>query len=352
MGIVFFIIIFFILVVVHEAGHFIVGRACGIGVREFFVGMGPKLLHFEKNSITYSLRLFPIGGACVFEGEDGIYDDDDTREKNGLPFPEAKVGARIATVLAGPVFNFILAFLFSLIIVGTVGSDPAIVGDLVEDGAAKEAGIEVGDRVIKIGKSKVNLFREISLEAMLTDGTPVKFEIERNGERQVITVLPKYSEKDGRYYFGIMSTGKYEKFNAPGVVKYSVYEVRYWINMVFKSLKMIFTGKAGVKDLSGPVGMANTVGTIYKESKPDGAFYVFINMVNFTVLLSANLGVMNLIPFPALDGGRIFILLIEVIRRKPIPPEKEGVFHMIGFALLILLMAVVMYQDILRIITG
>ena len=108
MGIVFFIIIFFILVVVHEAGHFIVGRACGIGVREFFVGMGPKLLHFEKNSITYSLRLFPIGGACVFEGEDGIYDDDDTREKNGLPFPEAKVGARIATVLAGPVFNFIL----------------------------------------------------------------------------------------------------------------------------------------------------------------------------------------------------------------------------------------------------
>ena len=358
MGYLFFFLIFFIVVLVHEFGHYIIARASGIGIREFFIGMGPTLLHFEKGGTKYSLKLFPIGGACIFEGEDGVFTDEEEGVKeedkgifvNGIPFPDASVAKRFATVFAGPFFNFILAFLFSLIIVATIGSDPAVIGDVVEGGAAEKAGLQAGDVILKINNENIHLFRDVTIDALVNKGEDVRITYKRDGIIQSTILSPIYSEEENRYYFGIMGERGYTKFDALGTVKYSFYEVRYWINMVFKSLKMLFTGRASIKDLSGPVGMADTVSDIYKESKPDGFFYVFINMINFTVLISANLGLMNLLPFPALDGGRLVLFILEAIRRKPLPPEKEGIFHMIGFALLMLLMVVVLYQDILRII--
>lgn len=372
MGIILFILIFCVVVVAHEFGHFIVAKANGIHVVEFSVGMGPTLLHYDKNGTRYSLKLLPIGGACMFEGEDGLNEaeadessnppdtvtsakvvvDDEKNGEYGGSFPDAPVFARIATVVAGPIFNFILAFLLSLIIVGTIGTDMPIVGGVSEGGGAENAGLQAGDVILKINNHSIHLFREISLEAMLSDGTPINVVYEREGARYNTVLTPIYSDSAQRYYYGIAMTGGYTKLSPPKVVLYSGYEVKYWIDTTIKSLGMLLNGKAGVKDLSGPVGMADTVGDIYTESKSDGALYVWLNMLNFAILLSANLGVLNLVPFPALDGGRLFIYLIELVRRKPIPSEKEGFINFIGFALLMLLMVVVLYNDIARIVTG
>lgn len=374
MGVILFIVIFCIVVVAHEFGHFIIAKANGIHVVEFSIGMGPILLHFVKGDTKYSLKLLPIGGACMFEGEDGLkemdetdkedgdndHKDQETREikedlgtlKKSGAFPDAPVWARIATVVAGPVFNFILAYIFSAIIVASIGSDLPVIGTVGEGTAASEAGLMAGDEIVELNGKHIHLFREISLEAMLNEGEPVNIVYERDGQRTAVTLEPKYSEKDGRYYYGIAPLNGYTKFSLPGVAEYSFYEVKYWIDTTIRSLGMLVTGKAGIKDLSGPVGMVDAVDTIYTESKQDGAFYVWLNMLNFAILLSANLGVLNLIPFPALDGGRLLFLVIEAIRRKPIPPEKEGIFHFVGFALLMLLMVVVMYNDIARLVTG
>lgn len=378
MGIVLFIIIFCVIVLGHEFGHFIVAKANGIHVVEFSIGMGPTLFHFDKGDTRYAVKLLPIGGACMFEGEDGLNNSEEaadsdeqktaaehkspeektadrkelgTLKKSGA-FPDASVWARIATVIAGPIFNFILAFLFSIIIVGSIGTDLPVIAQVSEGSAAEEAGLCAGDEIVEIDGRSIHLFREVSLEAMLNDGEAVEIIYVRDGERHATTLTPQYSKEAGRYFYGLIGHPGYTKFGPAGVVKYSAYEVRYWVNATMRSLGMLFTGKAGVKDLSGPVGMADVVDDIYTESKQDGAFYVWINMLNFAILLSANLGVLNLVPFPALDGGRIFLLLIEAIRKKPIPPEKEGIFHFVGFALLMILMVVVMYNDIVKLITG
>lgn len=362
MGIILFIIIFCVVVVAHEFGHFIVAKANGIHVVEFSIGMGPTIFHFDKGDTRYSLKLLPIGGACMFEGEDGLNDESEKAEetdqselgtlKKSGAFPDAPVWSRIATVVAGPIFNFILAFLFSAIIVGSIGTDVAVIGKVGEDSAAEEAGLMAGDEIVKLNGHKIHLFREISLEAMLNEGEAVDIVYKRDGELSSTTLYPKYSQEDGRYYYGIAAQAGYTKFGPAGVMQYSAYEVKYWIDTTVKSLGMLLTGKAGVQDLSGPVGMANVVDNIYTESKQDGAYYVWLNMLSFAILLSANLGVLNLIPFPALDGGRLLFLIIEAIRRKPIPAEKEGIFHFVGFALLMLLMVVVMYNDIARLVTG
>lgn len=357
MGVILFILIFCVVVVAHEFGHFIIAKSNGIHVVEFCIGMGPTLLHFDKGDTRYALKLLPIGGACMFEGEDGLNQTDEKKEegeenkgslvKSGA-FPDAPVWARIATVVAGPIFNFVLAFLFSLIIVGSLGTDQSFIGGISEGGAAEKAGLQTGDLITGINGHKVHLFREVSLEAMLNEGEPMTVSYKRDGVENEAVVSPEYSKEADRYYLGIMGQRGYTKMGVGGTVLYSFYEVRYWVNTTFKSLGMLVTGKAGIKDLSGPVGMADTVDEIYTESKADGAYYVWINMLNFAILLSANLGVLNLLPFPALDGGRLLFLIIEAIRRKPIPAEKEGIFHFVGFALLMLLMVVVMYNDIVK----
>ena len=371
MGVLFFILIFVVVVLSHEMGHFLLAKASGINVVEFTIGMGPKLIHFTKGGTCYSIRLLPIGGACIFEGEDGLNNEEEAetvegeatdvenaeeepveeaQKKKGYAFPDAPLYARLATVVAGPIFNFILAFLFSMIIVGSVGSDVSYIGDVSEGGAAEAAGIQAGDLITKIDGHKIYLFRELSIRAMLNQGEDVAITYLRNGKTYETVIKPIYDEKAGRYYYGVVGERGYHKFNAWHTIQYSAYEVRYWVDASIMSLKMLISGSAGVKDLSGPVGMAETVDEIYTEAKPDGAFYVWINMINFAVLLSANLGVLNLIPFPALDGGRIFLLLVEAIRRKPIPPEKEGIVNLIGFVLLMILMVVVLYNDIMKLI--
>lgn len=374
MGILLFIVIFCVVVIAHEFGHFIIAKMNGIHVVEFSVGMGPCIFSFTKGDTKYAVRLLPLGGACMFEGEDGLNIAEDERseetghltgEKNGESssedmvretqlgkksgaFPDAPVFVRIATVVAGPIFNFILAFLFSAIIVGSYGADTPVVQKVAEDGAAYAAGLRDGDKIVEMNGNKIHLYREISLASMLNKGEDIPVTYERDGQTYDIVISPIYDEEAGRYYMGLYGQGVYEKFSLPGTLKYSAYEVGYWIETTFMSLKMLVQGQVGKDDVAGPVGMAQTVNDIYAQSKPDGIYYVWLNMLNFAILLSANLGVLNLLPFPALDGGRLVFLLVEAVRGKPIPPEKEGIVHMIGMVLLMVLMVFVLFNDLSR----
>lgn len=366
LGIILFIIIFGVVVVSHEMGHFLLAKAHGIKVNEFSVGMGPCIFKFTKGETRYALRLLPIGGACVFEGEDGKITEEPNQENDsrtteeeyvantklgarGRTFPEASVRAKFLTLFAGPGFNFILAFFMSLIIVGSIGVDMPEIAEIAEDSAAEEAGLEAGDRIVSLNGHKTHLYRDISLFSMLFEGGDITVVYHRDGQQQETVLTPKYNEEAGRYYMGIVGMTGYQKVGVIDTVKYSFYEVGYWINSTIKSLELLVRGKVSKDDVSGPVGMAQAVNTIYTESKPDGAFYVWLNMLNFAILLSANLGVLNLLPLPALDGGRIIFVLVEAVRGKPIPPEKEGFVHLIGFVALMLLMVYVFYNDLSRI---
>ena len=373
MGIVLFFVIFGVVVIAHEFGHFIVAKANGISVVEFTVGMGPCLFSVKKGGTKYAIRLLPIGGACIFEGEDGIERDTEKKEaenaeadplqdvqqavantelgskKKPGAFPDAPVFARIATVLAGPVFNFILAFLMSTIIVGSYGTDLPVVQQVSDGGAAQLAGMQDGDKILSMNGKKIHLYREISLASMLNKGEDIAVTYERDGRQYDTVIKPIYDETAKRYYMGLYGVGSYQKFGIFGTVKYSLYEVGYWINTTVKSLELLIQGQVSKDDVSGPVGMAQTVTQIYDQSKPDGIYYIWLNMLNFAILLSANLGVLNLLPFPALDGGRLVFLLVEAVRGKPVPPEKEGLVHMIGMACLMLLMVFVLYNDLTKI---
>lgn len=347
-----FLLIFGLIVIAHEFGHFLLAKMNGIRVLEFSVGMGPIICKFQGKETLYTLRLLPIGGACMFEQEDGLetahnHTEDTGKEVEEGSFAAASVWARIATVVAGPLFNFLLAYILSLFVVGMSGSDSPTIYSVIEGYPAQEAGLQAGDEIISLNGERVHLYREVSFISSTNRGEDVEMVYERDGERYTTVITPRYDEEEGRYYIGF-SGGVYEKGNAWELIKNSYYEVRYWVKITFKSLLMLFNGQASVKDMSGPVGMAQVVGDVYDEASAYGIETVIVSMLNIAILLSANLGVVNLLPLPALDGGRLIFLIIEVFRGKPVPKEKEAIIHFIGFALLMVLMVFVLYNDIVR----
>lgn len=419
------LLVFSVIILFHELGHFLLAKRNNIAVTEFSLGMGPRLLSTEKGGTRYSLKLFPIGGSCMMVGED----DDNTTEGS---FNNASVWARISVVAAGPIFNFILAFVFAMIITSVVGYDPAKVLQVTEGSPAAEAGLQEGDvitefqgRHISIGRdldSYMNLHglqdEEISLtykrdgkkyditytadsekrymlgfyymtegEPQITqvmigssmaeagvmpgdiireingvavadakelqeylsghplDGSEVTLGMERDGKVETIVATPQMTKTvDSGFVYNIYR----EKTNFLGVMKYSAVEVRYWISSTIESLMMFVKGQFSVNDLSGPVGIIDVIGDSYEEAKEEGAVMVWMQMLYWAILLSANLGVMNLLPIPALDGGRLVFLLIEAVRKKRLNPNVEGMIHFAGFMLLMLLMVFVMFNDFRR----
>lgn len=341
MGIIFAILIFSFIVFFHELGHFSLAKKNGIDVEEFAIGMGPTLLSKEYKGTRYCIKLLPIGGLCMM-GEDEEATDSPSN------FNNKSVWARISVIAAGPVFNFILAFVFAIIIIAMVGIDKPVVTAVEEGYPAAEAGIEAGDTIVKLNGKKIHIFREVSAYNQFHQGEETEIEYIHNGEKKTVTVSPKMDEELGYSRFGI-GGGGYTKAGPVTVIRYAVYEVKYWICITIDSLKMLVTGKVGVDQLSGPVGIVDVVDDTYQQSKSYGVFVIAVQLLNIAILLSANLGVMNLLPLPALDGGRLVFLVIEVIRGKRIPPEKEGYVHLAGIALLMALMVFVMYNDIRRI---
>lgn len=426
------VIIFGLLVFIHEFGHFIIAKKNGVRVIEFSIGMGPTIFSFDKGETKYSLKILPFGGACQMLSKD-FPGEEETVMDMEKSFESKSVWARMAIIFAGPFFNFALAFVLALIVIGYVGYDPAIVTSVQKDSPADEAGLKPGDIIVEYDGTNIDIGREVYLEQYIDgiDDKGVKITYERDGKEYTTTLKPVYQEK---YMIGITYTpndGKaiisevtqdgplqkagfkagdyiveingteinssnelsdyvtknpfseekvhivayrgeekivadvepvlgikgYEtgfSYNSNGrlecspieVIKYSFVEVKYQVKLVFKSLGMLFTGKLGINDFSGPVGIVDAIDTVYEGSKEDGTKYVFVNMLNFTILLSANLGVMNLLPIPGLDGGRLLFLIIEAIKGKPV--KHEAYINMAGMLLLMLFAMYILFKDIIN----
>ena len=341
------ILVFGLIVFVHEFGHYLFARLNKIKVNEFSIGMGPSVATWTRNDIDYSIRAFPIGGYCLMEGM-----GEESNNKNG--FNKKSVLARLMVLLAGPLFNFILAFLLSIIICHFYTIDPPVITTVMEGSAAEDAGIKSGDRIVSLDGSKIYNYREITLYSMMHEpDDAVDMVYERDGQQYETTLTRRLDKKSGNYFFGFMSTGRMsESFGEE--LYYSALEVRFQVKAVISSLKMMVTGHGSKDDIMGPVGVGHVMNDIMEEAKEsakdeskwDQFLVVFMNVVNFAVLLSANLGIMNLLPIPALDGGRIMFVLIEGISGKKVPPEKEAVVNGIGVALLMLLMIFVFFNDL------
>ncbi len=348
MTLIYFILIFGAIVLAHEFGHYLLARIGGIHVVEFAIGMGPKIAGFRKGETDYVLRLLPIGGACMFEGEDGK--DEEPGEMSPDSFNAANVWTRISTVVAGPLFNFILAFFLALFLVGFSGSDKPVILGVMEGYPAAEAGMEPGAEILSMNGERVYLAREIYINTYLNQERPMTVEYRQNGEVYEKELIPKYDEESGRYLIGFQGYGEAVEVKGLNLFKYSYYEIRYNLKTTLKSLGMLISGRASTKDMSGPVGIAQAIGQVAEEATPYGPLVLILNLCNIALLLSVNLGVINLLPLPALDGGRLVFMLIEAVRGKPIPPDKEGMVHFAGFVALMALMVFVMYNDIVRLL--
>ena len=342
MSIVVALIIFSVIIIIHELGHFLLAKLNGVYVQEFTLGLGPTLVGFRIGETEYCLKLLPFGGSCVMLGEEEASDDE-------RAFNQKNVWQRMSIVLAGPIFNFILAFFLSLFLVGFTGADVPVISQVQDGSPAAEAGIMAGDRIVKMDGSRVYNFREIVYKMLLNKGgDPVSFVYERDGEQHEVTITQEKSE-EGNYLTGIAG-GAGVPQSGLGIIKYAALEVRCQVKVVFWSLRYMVSGYFTPDDIAGPVGIVNMIGDTYEAAKPSGFLVVFLSMVNIAVMISSNLGVMNLLPIPALDGGRILFYLIEILRGKPMDPDKEGKIHMIGLFLLLALMVLILFNDVKNIL--
>ncbi len=341
------LLVFGAIIFFHEFGHFLLAKKNGIYVNEFAVGMGPTLFSFTKKETKYSLKLIPMGGYCMMLGEEEEVADEHS-------FSAKSVWARLSVVLAGPIFNFILAFILSVVLIAVCGYDAPVIGKFSENSPAKEAGLMEGDMITDYNGHRIYNFREVLVYMQFNQsGKDISLTVDRDGEELDFTFSPEKAENG--YLMGIYSNGR-TKDGIWNTLKYSALELRYQIKTTILSLEYLIGGKLGLKNLSGPVGIVSMMSDTINEAKDSAngdtsvaVINVILNIVNFCILLSANLGVMNLLPIPALDGGRTVFLLFEAIFRKKIPTDKEAFVNTIGFMLLIGLMIVVMFQDVLKI---
>ncbi|AFS78572.1 putative membrane-associated zinc metalloprotease [Gottschalkia acidurici 9a] len=327
---IFTIFVFFIVVLVHEFGHFIVAKLSGVLVHEFAIGMGPKILSFKKGETDYTLRLLPIGGFVKMEGE-----DEDSDSERG--FGKQPIGTRIAIVSAGAIMNFILALVVFFIHAYTIGTPTTTISGVTEGMPAQEAGLKEGDKIININNKEIKSWDNVIEEIDKSGDKNIKITVLRNEKEKTFNIEPVNAEKENRLVIGV-ERGTERSFT--GAVKESVKNFASTIKMMLEFIGRIFQGNINKDEVSGPVGIVYAVGEVSK--------YGFMYVLLFTGLISINLGLFNLLPIPALDGSRIVFLFIELLRGKPVDPNKEGFIHMIGFILLILLMIVVAYNDIVK----
>ena len=363
------ILIFSVIILFHELGHFLLAKANKVGVIEFSLGMGPRIVSFAKidggfrlkffgsskyfeehkefeDHTIYSWKILPLGGSCMMLGEMENLENDKA-------FGKKSVLARMSIIFAGPFFNFILAFALALCVIGMVGYDKAQITDVEVGMPIEQSGFQDGDIITEINGRNIVVNRELIyyLQFHPLSDAPVELKAERDGKEITATVTPKLVKNDEgqevyrlgfAYGVGRTKTGLWD------TVKYSAYEVKFWICTTMESLWQMITGKVSAKEISGPVGIIHTVGDVVDQSRKDGLKYVWLNIFSMGILLTANLGVVNLFPIPALDGGRLLFLIIEGIRKKPLPVKFESYVNAGGFALLMLLMVFTFANDILN----
>ncbi|MER2121568.1 MAG: RIP metalloprotease RseP [Solibacillus sp.] len=409
-----FILIFGSLVFFHELGHFLFAKKAGIMVREFAIGMGPKIFGMTKGETVYTLRLLPIGGYVRMAGEDTDtvelqpgyrvalitneenivekiilnqkthyqnvifleveradlerelwiegYDEDDqfirynvsrtaSIVENGTEqmiapldrqFNSKSVGARAMAIFAGPLFNFILAFFIFLIIglIQGIPSDEPIIAEVVDNSVASSAGLVDGDKVVKVNGQPISTWTELSEQIVDNPNKAVTFEVERTTGNEVIELTPNAVEQEGGPPYGQIGVMRSIEKNPLQAVVYGVEETYNMIITIGTLVGKLITGQFSIDALSGPVGIYKTTETVVT--------FGFYNILYFAAMLSVNLGIMNLLPLPALDGGRLLFFAVEAVRGKPIDRQKEGMVHFVGILLLMILMVVVTWNDIQR----
>lgn len=336
MTIVIAILLFGGLIFVHELGHYLTARACGIGVREFSIGMGPKLFGWvgKKNGTQYSLRLLPIGGYVSMYGEDEDSDREDA-------FHRKPVWQRMLVTVAGAAMNILIGFLLTLaMILSSNALGSTIVAEFTSENAVSaQGGLAVNDEIVKIGRVRTHTYIDVAYEIMRSGGEPIDITVVRNGETVTLRDIAFQTTTEEGIVYGNMDFRLYGlQKTFGGVLKHTWYQSVSSIRMIWQSLFDLITGKYGFEQVSGPVGTTQTIG----EAATAGS----TSLLYICALIAMNLGVFNLLPFPALDGGRIVFLLIEFIRRKPIKREIEGYINLAGLALLLLLMLAVTAKDL------
>lgn len=355
MSLIITILIFGFIILIHEWGHFIVARKSGVFVEEFAIGMGTKLWSKEKNGTLYSIRLFPLGGYCKMKDEDTAGDDPDS-------FSNATMPKKFAIIFAGAFMNFVLALAIFIGIAFFSGSATTTVREVSDNSPAKEAGIQPGDIIYELDGKRIRSFEDLTFKfSRLTPDTNKSFDItiKRNGEKLSFNLIPQFDETTNRYLIGIspvLKNGLFakdidgiEKNTFFGTIRDGYFNMIFTIKVTIIGVVELFTGQIGLDQMMGPIGITPVIDSQYESAMQVSVGATILTMLNIMALLSANIGVFNLLPIPALDGGRIVFLFIELLRGKPISPEREGVVHFVGFVLLMGFGIFIAFKDIINI---
>ena len=330
------LLVFGVLVFIHEFGHFITARLCGVSVKEFAIGMGPTIFSWnsKKHETKYGLRLLPIGGFVSMVGE-----DEESSEKGA--FCNQSIWKRMMIVLAGPAMNLILGFLLMTVLVFSQGTLASTTIAKFDEQAVSAQKLEVGDEILKVASTRVHTGDEMVYEIMNQGYRPIDILVVRNGEKILVEDVEFPSIADSGAVFGDYDFIPYaEQRTVPNLLKHAFFRSVSNVKMVYDSLGGMITGRFGMDAVSGPVGVAEVVGDAAKNGLQSLLFIV--------TLLSVNLGVFNLIPFPALDGGRFLFLIIEGIRKKPMNPNVESAINFVGIMILFALMILITVKDVFK----
>lgn len=329
------VIIFGLLIFAHELGHFLAARRVGIGVHEFAIGFGPRLVSRQAGDTTYSLRIFPLGGFVRLKGED----PDEMHEDNS--FQRKPVWKRFAVIASGPLMNFALAVLLFAVIyffyLGVPVYRSTAIGELLPGGRAEAAGMQAGDRILSINGAAVKNWPALVELINANPEREILIEFERNGRVQSVTVAPRRDPQTGVGLIGISPESR--KFAVFPSLRAGLTHTTWFIRFLGTSIVQMVTGRAA-PDVVGPLGIIQIVGEVART----GLF----NLVSLAAIISINLGLINLLPIPALDGSRLMFLAAEAVRGRPVDPHKESFIHFIGFTVLILLMILIAYRDLVR----
>ena len=353
MAIVFAIIIFSFLIFIHELGHFLAAKASGVQVNEFAMFMGPAILKWRRGETQYSIRCIPLGGYCAMEGED-------TDTDNPRSFQKAAWWKRLCILLAGAAMNFVSGFLiFALVLSPAQGFAQPVIAEAEEGNTiVYEEGLHVGDRIVKINGNRVFISSDATMLFNLEAGDTYDLVVEREGKRVELPNFAmerhEFANEDGSTSMRFGIRFGYEEKTFGGLLSYTWNNCLSVVQSVYLSLQMLLSGQAGINDVAGPVGIVQMMNTTAQASPT--AWDAVLNLLYFGAFIAVNLAVMNLLPIPALDGGRAVALLltvaVEKVTRRKIDPKYEGYIHAAGMVLLLGFMAVVMFKDIFVIFKG
>lgn len=352
MVIIIAILAFGVLIAVHELGHFFAAKAFGVKVEEFALGMGPTIFKKQGKETLYSLHLLPFGGFCAMEGEDEEMD-------SPRAFTSQKAWKRVIILFAGAFMNFVLGFIICLFIMPAAGFTEPVIASFEEGCLLEyEEGLQLGDRIHSVDGYRC-YFTDNFMEFMSRDYPETRdLVIYRDGQRIVLDDFPmpraEYPNSDGTTSLRYGITIGARDYGVWATVKYSWYQCMEFCRVVWDSLGMLFGGEVGLRDMSGPVGVVDIVNDVASQAESAKAAAFSISYI--FALIAVNLAIMNLLPIPALDGGRIFFLIvtwiIEKIIGRKLNPKYEGYIHSAGFVLLMALMVFLMFSDVLRAFFG